>query len=120
MSVEVLRRYVRDELWADDVEYRFQWHGYEVWAPVWSEPVALGPPIFILVRGGSFRQTDPDEGFEILDCLIKDHPELCKDRSRRSTERKRISSDPCRRGPEKSLGCCGRPQLGRFTRLLCS
>ena len=57
-----------------------RWNGYDVYQVQWpvvklpdgSELVpAIGPPQYILDKGGNVRVTTYDEGFEILDLLIK-------------------------------------------------
>lgn len=58
-----------------------RWNGFDVYEVQWpvvklgdgSELVpAIGPPQFILDKGGKVRVTSYDEGFEILHLLNKD------------------------------------------------
>ena len=59
-----------------------QWNGFDVYESQWpvvklpdgEELVpAIGPPQYILDKGGKVRSTTYDEGFEILDQIIKEH-----------------------------------------------
>ena len=44
------------------------WHGFEVYTPVYSiEPACIGLPLIILVKDGNIRLSTPDEAFEYLD-----------------------------------------------------
>ncbi len=80
MDNHAIQRFARGEVpYAEGAKYACKWQGYDVWIPLWSEPIALGPPICILVKGEKIRLTEPDEGFAILDFMVKHHPELCKD-----------------------------------------
>ncbi len=71
MKRERIERFVQEELDAERIRYGGTWLGREVWIPIWDEPPCIGPPVFALVRGESIRLTDPDEGFDVLDWLIK-------------------------------------------------
>lgn len=45
------------------------WHGFEVYEPVYFEPTFVGLPFVILVKGNSIRLSTVEETFERLDEL---------------------------------------------------
>ena len=72
MKREQIEKWMEAHIFRPDrIEYAGHWMGYEVWMPVWDAPPCIGPPVFALVRGESIRRTNPDEGFDVLDWLIK-------------------------------------------------
>lgn len=76
MRREDIEEYARREFphvaGAEGVRMVGRWTGHEVWAGVFSEPVYLGLPVFILVRGESIRLAMGEEGDTILDSLLDD------------------------------------------------
>lgn len=43
------------------------WRGYEVYEPVFFEPMYIGLPLIILVKGDSIRLSSVDEAFAYLE-----------------------------------------------------
>jgi hypothetical protein len=73
MDREKIRRFAIENIpGAEGVRMVGRWTGHEVWAGVFSEPVYLGLPVFILVRGESIRLAMGEEGDTILDSLLDD------------------------------------------------
>lgn len=55
--------------------YRFDWNGWKIYEPTIRKDdgtvPSIGIPTFIMEKGDTIRLSDYNEGFEILDSLIR-------------------------------------------------
>lgn len=68
---EIQRLACRD-LHGDGVKYTNHWNGYEVWEPIYNEPVFISYcPFVILVKDGKARLSTHEESFAYLKWSIQ-------------------------------------------------
>lgn len=72
MNNERIIAYAKEQGYETAV-YLNQWHGYDVYEPVYDSKCAacIGVPLVILVKNNEIRMSTVDEAFEHLDSLEK-------------------------------------------------
>lgn len=74
MSDEEKREQIQElteELCATKYKKSISWKGYEVYEPVYDEPVYIGLPLVILAKGDEVRISTDEESLEYLDYQLK-------------------------------------------------